>query len=103
MVGRRCGPQIGGGRMTDDEKRAQAVALERRRWWELRECYARCVQIARDEWNAELERATAEQEALATRMRDRIREGTRATGVKYEVDYGIPAPLLTPRDRLQFV
>src|SRR5882724_7386713 len=89
--------------MTEAEKRDQAVALERRRWWELAESYARCVRIAHDEWEAELDQAEGEQRGLAIEMRDRTAPGVRATGKEYEQDRSIPVPLLTPRDKVQFL
>jgi|SRR5437588_468563 len=81
----------------------ERIQHERARWWELRESYARCLRIAHEQWDAELERATAEQEALVTRMRDRTSEGTRATGAKFERDTGIEVAPLTPHARLVFL
>lgn len=84
-------------------KREQAIAIERRRWWELEETYRRCVAIADTIWRSRLVDAAAEQDALAIEMRNLIAKGKRATGAEYEIDKGIPVPLLTPRDQLQFV
>lgn len=80
----------------EQKKRVAQKLEERRRWWELRAVYERCVAIADQVWNERLAVAQIAQEAIAQGMRDRGSEGN-AGGL------GIPVPLFTPRDREQFI
>ena len=89
--------------------------IERRRWAELARTYERCIQIADSMWGAQLEDASRQQQALAEAMRDR--GSVHVTPAEDEAssygessgdqmaffDHGIPVPLFTPRDRVQFL
>src|SRR5205807_569089 len=55
-------------------------------------------------WDAEIQKATEEQRAIAETLRDRHSVGVRATtGQPYEIDKGLMVPVLTPFDRLVFL
>jgi hypothetical protein len=98
---------------TPEQRRADAIKEERRRWRELRNTYERCVAISEQIWSPKLEAAAAQQQTLAEQMRDRpikmtIEEpGTwsdeQIAAVLSRCDSSIPVPLFTPRDRLQFL
>src|SRR5437588_1104872 len=82
----------------------ERVQHERLRWWELEESARRCIAVSEHLWDERLTAAISAQRQLAETMRDRTSHGTRADGVtKYEIDRGVPVPLFTPRDRLQFL
>jgi len=86
------------------EKAARRIAEERRVWWQLEEAARRCIAISEHLWDERLTAAVGAQRHLAETMRDRTSQGTRADGVtKYEIDRGVPVPLFTPRDRLEFL
>jgi hypothetical protein len=114
-------------------RRKEAIEIERRRWWELRESAERCVGIAEAIWTARLDAAQVTQQKLAEEMRDRDTEQSpeweeyreailsgdphriALCGERYKRYLiaggtlpargagGIPVPLFTPRDRLQFL
>jgi hypothetical protein len=96
-------PESAEAKAAEDAKRKQLIDVERRRWWELAETYRRCVQIAGETWETDLDIAQLEQRELAIAMRDRTAPGVRATGKTYDADKHIPVPLFTPRDRVQFL
>src|SRR2546430_6961503 len=82
----------------------ERIQHERLRWWELEEAARRCIAVSEHLWDKRLAAAISAQRQLAETMRDRTSHGTRADGVtKYEIDRGVPVPVFTPRDRLQFV
>ena len=92
----------------ETQQRAELRRIERMKWAELQRVYERCKAIAEQTWWATLTNAETEQQQLAERMRDRmvsafhtetemIQPGTKILARE------IPVPLLTPRDRLQFI
>lgn len=87
--------------MPEQEARRLLAARieERRKWAEFQRIYDRCVAIAEATWNARLDAAQQVQQRLAEEMRDR----TRAHPPFGDVPVEIPAPLLTPRDRVEFI
>lgn len=86
------------------KRRLAAKIEERRRWTELQNVYARCIALAEDAWKEKLSAAQEAQQALAEEMRDRsVTYHTERDGKEVETDHGIPVPLFTPRDRLQFL
>ena len=88
----------------DIGREKERIQHERLRWWELEEAARRCIAISEHLWDERLTAAVSAQRQLAETMRDRTSHGTRADGVtKYEIDRGVPVPLFTPRDRLQFL
>jgi len=98
-------------------ERIKVKVEDRRRWWELRAVYERCVAIAEQVWSDRLDAAQMAQQKLAEEMRDRaavtVIENTdnAPAGKVWDTptprseifDRGIPVPLFTPRDRQQFV
>src|SRR2546421_10989831 len=87
-----------------EAREKERVQHERLRWWELEEAARRCIAISEHLWDERLAAAIAAQRQLAETLRDRTSQGTRADGVtKYEIDRGVPTPVFTPRDRLQFL
>lgn len=83
---------------------ARQVRAEREQWREFQEVYRRCRAIAVGEWTAILEAASAQQQALAEAMRDRMAFGWNVGGVQTGGEQReIPVPLFTPRERWQFI
>jgi len=80
-----------------------AASVERSEWLQFWRIYERCVDIAHKVWDAKIEDATAQQRELAKSMRDRLHPYIPGPGMGERVDAGIPVPLFTPRDRLQFL
>ncbi|HEX9239230.1 MAG TPA: hypothetical protein VF910_01070 [Candidatus Bathyarchaeia archaeon] len=87
------------------EMEKHMASVERSEWLQLWRIYERCVDIAHKVWDAKLDAASAQQEALALEMRDRgAAKYKDAEGRERDDDvFGIPVPLFTPRDRLQFI
>lgn len=86
-------------------RKANEVAHERRKWREARAIYEQTVQLVEAIWAPRLDAAQTTQEALALQMRDRgATTYLDEHNCKRDVDvFGIPVPLFTPRDRLQFL
>jgi hypothetical protein len=85
-------------------ERIRVKVEERRRWRELRDTYERCVLVAEQVWNDKLRVAEVDQRVLAVMMRDRAwADQPEDTPEVDFLDRGIPVPLFTPRDRLQFL
>ena len=89
-------------------ERIKVKVEERRRWWELRAVYERCVAIADQVWTERLDAAQLTQQKLAEEMRDRkpsrevfTEQGALLATVRDPAE--IPVPLFTPRDRQQFI
>lgn len=77
------------GRTAAEQERERARQVERASWAELGEVYRRCKRLAMDEWQEHLDRTEVTQQTL-------VKEMNRLTPP-------IPAPLFTPRDRVQFL
>lgn len=96
----------------DRQERIKARIAERARWAEFQRIQERCIAIAEAIWNPRLDIAEAKQRRLAEEMRDRTftsggaitdyGESLRTEGYAGE-EKAIPVPLLTPRDRQQFI
>jgi hypothetical protein len=85
-------------------ERLKVKLEERRRWWELRAVYERCVAIADQVWGERLDAAQMIQQGLAEEMRAPLFKPTDwPEGTPAIIDRSIPVPLFTPRDRQQFI
>lgn len=98
-------------------RRATEIAHERRKWREARAIYEQTLQLVEQIWGDRLNAAQLKQQNLAEEMRDReavtVIENTDShttdaswpgQAPRSEIfDRGIPVPLFTPRDRVQFL
>lgn len=91
--------------MEQDARRRVDAKRERDEWLQLYRVAERCVVLAHKLWDADLEKAAAQQQTLVEQMRDRRVPAAWSVGgmLPEEKDAAIPAPLFTPRDRLEFL
>src|SRR5262245_3660094 len=88
------------------EARAKENRIHERRAWKMFALrYQRCVELAETVWNERLDDAQEVQTKLAVDMRDRFTAPLMTQGgqVIPPRDKGIPVPMFTPRDRVQFI